>query len=61
MGSCHLNNSHSHQLKFNPDSFNYKQSKDTLREIGEVETIKSLMNWNIKSKIFQCIFYYYTL
>ncbi len=31
MGSRHLNNSHLHQLKFNPDSFNYKQFKDTFK------------------------------
>lgn len=45
-----LNNSHSHQLKFNPDSFNYKQFKDTLREIGDVETIKKFDELEYKAQ-----------
>lgn len=45
-----LNNSHSHQLKFNPESFNYKQFKDTLREMGDLETIKKFDELEYKAQ-----------
>lgn len=45
-----LNNFHSHQLKFNPDSLNYKQFKDTLREMGDIETIKKFDELEYKAQ-----------
>ncbi|KAL6929608.1 hypothetical protein ACO0SA_001011 [Hanseniaspora valbyensis] len=46
-----INNSHSHQLKFSPTSVNYKQFKQTLREMNDIETIKKFDELEYKSKM----------
>ncbi|XBW34799.1 hypothetical protein QEN19_000365 [Hanseniaspora menglaensis] len=46
-----LNNSHSHQLKFNPNSVNYKQFKQVLRDMNDIDTVKKFDELEYKSKM----------
>ncbi|CCD25485.1 Aft2p NDAI_0F01660 [Naumovozyma dairenensis CBS 421] len=46
-----VNNSHSHELKFNPNSDEYKKFKDYLKTTNDVETLKRFEELEYRSKL----------
>lgn len=46
-----VNNSHSHQLKFTPTSIYYKQFKQQLRDMNDLETVKKFDELEYKTKM----------